>query len=230
MEEINNLENFKQNYSTAVVHNNEWKTNLSIVLTVIMTVLTIISLIVSIALHNDNIRRDEAYELKVAQNELHAQQQAAVPYLHTVHNQNAFAALDLYDTVTEMKEKTSYFHIEDFYFENMLDNSVQFSHIEYGNHAYQVKDHLVAIQGQVIQFSPDLYFEFDMNNRTELYIVVYTVYGQYFSYECELYQTVVHGYNQIWVVDRIKAPVSYDTNNSLFKSMTRHYPKGNIIF
>lgn len=129
----------------------------------------------------------------------------------------------------------SYMVINNFNFENLGDNIIFFSHVEYGGVAYELKElNLCVKKDEVVNFSSKNKFIY-LSFTNKITIVAKSLYGQYFSYECILNSGEKIGDTRYCTVEQIDEPKYYNIDNAIYNSMERHVRdiylnQDNIIF
>lgn len=219
----------------------------NILFNVITIVIAVTSLIVTICttfqqreferqLNDDILQRQEQFELT-------QKQQAAIPYFRVAHSQNAQAEMEFYEPNRglQMVEyngidvREAYISVEEFYFENVMDNVAYINHVEYGNEAFELKTKdLLVKKGEVIKFSSKCRF-IGLGTDLHMYIIVRTIYDQYFSYDCKINTKVSEMDTRHCEIEYIGNPVPYDIDNDIYKNREKHdldivIPGGGIVF
>lgn len=205
------------------------------VLSMIALLLTIIGILVNILLVLDTRTYQEQYELD-------KNMQAAIPVLRLAEYDESDKQIGVYPPYRKPQlvqngtgvVPEAYFSIRNFALENMTDNIAYISHIEYGGEAFELENEEVAgMQGERIAFLNDNLFV-GAGYESEMYLVVMSKYGEYYSYKCNLSPDGRDEEVYCYKVTGIDMPFAYDIDNEIYKNRYIHitidlYP-GNIVF
>lgn len=190
-----------------------------------------ISTITSCNMQKENINLQKELATQREEFEIDLKMQDAIPHLRLSTNKSAYATMNIFDPDRELKiiklenglySSESYMTISGFYFENIGDNIAFFSHIEYGGVAYELKELNLCVKNEeVVYFSSENKFIY-LNFTNKMTIVIKTLYGQYFSYECILNSGIKTDNTRCCTVEQIGEPKPYNIENEVYKNMEIH--------
>ncbi len=195
------------------------------IIAIVISILAVISSIVSgivIPLYIQKEDRRIEREMRI---------QAAIPAFRIVHNMTADDSMEIFppyrepqyirDNNGQVFGKEIYYAIKDFSIQNLSNNLVYFSHIEYDNEAFELVNlGLVAKENEVITLLDNKFVGY--YPQTKFYIICRSIYNFYYSFECELNLDNNLGEICTYTVEYIGSAKAYDINNDVYKNMYKH--------
>lgn len=191
----------------------------SLIVSIASAVIAIVSIVTNVNLQ----KRNEYLEDR-------AKKDSAIPIFRLAAYDDMCMKMMPYIPNSELSEvdgmKECYFSIRGFSFENMTDTIATISHIEYGNEAFELENtQLIAEKDEIISFSEDSLF-IGTEYENEFFIIVKTIYNEYYSYKCTLYSEGVEEAIDCYSVASIDMPTLYDVNNEVYQN--RYIPVRDI--
>ena len=201
-----------------------YRTKLDIAALIISVLAIIVSMITGIVIPvwQQKDEQNLANELRIKE---------AIPAFRIVHDMEANDVMEIFPPYRKpqlvelgngVMGREVYYVIKDFSIQNLSSNLAYFSHIEYGNEAFELINlGLVAKENEIITLSNDNKFV-GYYPQSRFYIICRSVYDIYYRYECTLNSDQNLGDICTYTVDFIGAAEEYDINNEIYKSMYKH--------